>query len=78
MELGTDAHTDVLNKGIAMLVITRGKNESIRIICNGQEVGQVKVCRVAGGRVRLGLDFPIEYKILRDEIEFVPEERTEE
>lgn len=61
-----------------MLVITRGVNESVRIFVGGVEVGSVQVCRVRGDNVRLGFDFPLEFKILRDEIDYSPQDETEE
>lgn len=47
-----------------MLVLSRKKNESIRI---GDEI-IIKVISVKGGGVRLGIDAPIEINIIRSEL----------
>lgn len=51
-----------------MLVITRSSDQAVLIYKDGNLVGTVKVCK-GDGRIRLGFDFPREYKILREEIE---------
>ena len=53
-----------------MLVLSRRENERIRL---GDSI-VVTVVRVAGDRVRLGIDAPAEVLVLRDELE--PQSQT--
>ncbi len=47
-----------------MLVLTRGKNESIRIA----DQITIKVLRISGSKVKIGIDAPAEIKVMRSEI----------
>ncbi len=47
-----------------MLVLSRRESERIRL---GESI-VVTVVRVAGGRVRLGIEAPAEVRVLRDEL----------
>jgi carbon storage regulator len=53
-----------------MLVLSRRENERIRL---GDSI-VVTVVRVAGDRVRLGIDAPADVLVLRDELQ--PQDRT--
>ena len=53
-----------------MLVLSRKLNESVRI---GDGI-TVKVTKIVGNRVRLGIEAPPEVKILRHEITTKPKE----
>ncbi len=51
-----------------MIVMTRGVGEAIRIETPNGEVIEVIVTRVAQGKCRLGVDFPLSCKVMRKEI----------
>jgi carbon storage regulator len=53
-----------LHKGLIMLVLTRKASEAIQI---GGEI-KVKVLRISGGRVRIGIEAPGGVRITREEI----------
>ena len=53
-----------MNEVSGMLVLTRRENESIWI---GDEV-EVKVLRIVGNQVRLGIQAPTTVEVLRDEL----------
>lgn len=47
-----------------MLVLTRKLGEAV---CIGDDV-QVRVIRLGGGRVRLGITAPVEVRVVREEV----------
>lgn len=53
-----------------MLVLTRSEGDSVSVIDNttGKKVGSVVFLRLEGNRIRLGLDFSSDYKLVRDEL----------
>jgi carbon storage regulator len=53
-----------------MLVISRKVGETIRI---GNDV-IIRLTRVAGGRVSMGIEAPLQVRILRGELEWFPED----
>jgi len=55
------------NKERAMLVLTRGRNECVRLITNSGEAITVCVVDVRGDKVRLGFDAPQSVMITRPE-----------
>ena len=55
-----------------MLVLSRRQSERIRL---GDSI-VLTVVRIAGDKVRLGIDAPANLLVLRDELESVPESAT--
>lgn len=56
-----------------MLVLTRCKNERINIEDSaGNVIGTVLVSDIRGGRVKLGFEFPQEFRIRREDKELAP------
>lgn len=51
-----------------MLVLSRKINEQIVIIVDGKELGSINVVDIRGDKVRLGLTFPKEVGVHRDEV----------
>ena len=63
--LGLRQKPDPTGESSAMLVLSRKKNESIVI----DDSIVITVVRVAGDKVRLGIDAPRDMLVLRDELE---------
>lgn len=53
-----------------MLVLTRAEGDSVTVIdgTTGKKIGSVVFIRLDGNRIRLGLDFSSDYKLVRDEL----------
>lgn len=51
-----------------MLVLTRKRNESI-IIGSGADAVEVRICKLGGNVVRLGIVAPKDVRIVRNELE---------
>ena len=51
-----------------MLILTRKLGESIIVQCQG-EVAEIKLTKIEGDRVKLGIEAPQDIRILRKELQ---------
>lgn len=51
-----------------MLIVTVNDSEEVVLTRDGVQLGRITVCHRGDGRIRLGLDFPRDIRILRGEL----------